>query len=109
MIDCLVVGGGPAGLTTAMYLARYRRNILLIDSGHSRAAMIPQSHNYPGFSGIAGPELLLCLRQQAQAHGARFESGEVHSLELLGEEDGFLAKANGREVQARCGSGYGTD
>jgi thioredoxin reductase (NADPH) len=102
MIDCLVVGGGPAGLTTAMYLARYRRNILLIDSGHSRAAMIPQSHNYPGFSGIAGPELLLCLRQQAQAHGARFESGEIHSLELLGEEDGFLAKANGREVQARC-------
>src|SRR4051794_7060178 len=102
MIDCLVVGGGPAGLTTAMYLARYRRNILLIDSGHSRAAMIPQSHNYPGFSGIAGPELLLRLRQQAQAHGSRFESGEVHSLQLLGEDDGFLAKANGREVQARC-------
>jgi thioredoxin reductase (NADPH) len=110
MIDCLVVGGGPAGLTTAMYLARYRRNILLIDSGHSRAAMIPQSHNYPGFSGIAGPELLLRLRTQAQAHGARFESGEVHSVQPLGEhsvqplgeEDGFLAKANGREVQARC-------
>lgn len=101
MIDCLVVGGGPAGLTTAMYLARYRRNILLIDSGHSRAALIPQSHNYPGFSGIAGPELLLRLREQAQAHGARFESGEVHSVQLLGEE-GFLAEFNGRDVQARC-------
>jgi thioredoxin reductase (NADPH) len=64
--------------------------------------MIPQCHNYPGFSGIAGPELLRRLRKQAQAHGARFESGEVHSVQLLGEEDGFLAKANGREVQARC-------
>jgi thioredoxin reductase (NADPH) len=101
MIDCLVVGGGPAGLTTAMYLARYRRNILLIDSVHSRAALIPQSHKYPGFSGIAGPELLLRLREQAQAYGARVESGEVHSVQLLGEEEGFLAKANGREI-VRC-------
>src|SRR3954451_3438600 len=101
MIDCLVVGGGPAGLTTAVYLARYRRNILLIDSGHSRAALIPQSHNYPGFSGIAGPELLLRLREQAQTNGARFESGEVQSVQALGEE-GFLAEFNGRKAQARC-------
>jgi thioredoxin reductase (NADPH) len=100
MIDCVVVGGGPAGLTTAMYLARYRRNILLIDSGHSRAAMIPESHNYPGFSGIAGPELLLRLREQAQAHGARFETGEVDSVQRLGKE-GFLAEFNGRDVQTR--------
>jgi thioredoxin reductase (NADPH) len=101
MIDCLVVGGGPAGLTTAMYLARYRRNILLIDSGHSRAALIPQSHNYPGFSGIAGPELLLRLREQAQAHGARFEPGEVRSVQRLGEAR-FLAEFNGRDVRTRC-------
>jgi len=90
-----VVGGGPAGLTTALYLARYRRDILLVDSGHSRAALIPQSHNYPGFSGIAGPELLHRLREQAQAHGVRCDSGEVGSVQPLGEEEGFLAKANG--------------
>ena len=101
MIDCLVIGGGPAGLTTAMYLARYRRNILLIDSGHSRAALIPHSHNYPGFSGIAGPELLARLREQALAHDARLESGEVQSLQLL-SGDGFLARFSGGEVRTRC-------
>jgi thioredoxin reductase (NADPH) len=90
MIDCLVIGGGPAGLTTAMYLRRYRRTILLIDSGHSRAALIPKSHNYPGFAGIAGDDLLMRLREQALAHGARFESGEVHSVHRLAGE-GFVA------------------
>jgi thioredoxin reductase (NADPH) len=88
MIDCLVVGGGPAGLTTAVYLARYRRNILVVDSGHSRAALIPKSHNYPGFTGIAGPELLQRLRKQARAHGVRCDLGEIHSVHPLGEEAG---------------------
>jgi thioredoxin reductase (NADPH) len=53
--DCIIIGGGPAGLTAAIYLARYRRQIVLIDSGESRAALIPESHNYPGFqNGVSG-------------------------------------------------------
>ena len=58
MLDCLIIGGGPAGLTAATYLARYRRIARVIDSGESRARQIPLSHNYPGFKGIAGPDLL---------------------------------------------------
>ena len=80
MLDCLIVGGGPAGLTAAIYLARYRRTALLVDDGESRAALIPASHNYPGFKGIAGPDLLSRLRAQALFCGAALEQGRVASL-----------------------------
>ena len=80
VIDCLVIGGGPAGLTATIYLARYRRTVLVTDGGKSRAALIPKSHNYPGFKGIAGPELLARLREQAQMYGAVIHDREVDSL-----------------------------
>lgn len=65
-IDVLVVGGGPAGLVAAVYLARFRRSVLIVDAGQSRALQIPRSHNYPGFvDGIAGTELMASLREQA--------------------------------------------
>src|ERR1700730_7629602 len=64
--DCLIIGGGPAGLTGAVYLARYRRRIILFDGGDSRASLILKSHNYPGFpEGVSGPGLLQALRKQA--------------------------------------------
>jgi thioredoxin reductase (NADPH) len=100
MLDCLIVGGGPAGLTAAMYLARYRRLARLIDDGESRAALIPQSHNYPGFKGIGGPDLLRRLRDQAQLYGAVLEQGRVTAL--VRDEDGnFIANCGGAETRAR--------
>src|SRR5687767_1987192 len=49
IFDCIVVGGGPGGLTAATYLARYRRRALIFDTGATRAAWIPTSRNCPGF------------------------------------------------------------
>jgi thioredoxin reductase (NADPH) len=69
LLDCLIVGGGPAGLTAALYLRRFHRNVLVVDAGTSRARLIPRSHNIPGHpDGISGTALLADLR----AHALRF-------------------------------------
>jgi choline dehydrogenase-like flavoprotein len=59
ILDCLIVGGGPAGLTAAIYLARFHLDILVVDGGKSRASWIPCTRNHAGFpDGINGEELL---------------------------------------------------
>jgi thioredoxin reductase (NADPH) len=99
-MDCLVIGGGPGGLTAAIYLARFRRDLLLVDAGASRADWIPRSHNLPGFpEGIPGPELLARMRRQAERYGAHLARGEVRGLERRG--DGFVADLGDRTVEAR--------
>jgi thioredoxin reductase (NADPH) len=106
-LDCVIVGAGPAGLTAAIYLARFRRRIAIIDSGHSRAAYIPTSHNYPGFpDGISGIELLERLRAQARRYGAEVTTGVVESLE--GSDGAFTATMADQRLTARkilCATG----
>jgi protein-L-isoaspartate(D-aspartate) O-methyltransferase len=99
MVDCLIIGGRPAGLTAAIYLARYRRDILLVDDGQSRARLIPESHNYPGFTGISGLDLLAALRKQAERYGARLRQLRVDGLQR--EADGtFLARVGSDRIAA---------
>jgi thioredoxin reductase (NADPH) len=98
-LDCLIVGGGPAGLTAAIYLARFRRNVLLVDDGLSRARLIPETHNYPGFIGISGPDLLASLREQAERNGARLREGRVE--ELRKADGAFVARMGNREIHTK--------
>lgn len=80
-VECVIVGGGPAGLTAAIYLARYRRRIAIFDHGDSRAAWIPRSHNCPGFpQGISGKELLARLTEQVQQYGVEVVRAEVNQI-----------------------------
>src|SRR4051812_15209332 len=100
MLDCLVIGGGPAGLTAAIYLARYRRSVAVYDAGHSRAALIPKSHNYPGFpTGISGVELLDRLARQVAFYQVPILGAWITSLDKTRE--GFVATNRNGEVTAR--------
>lgn len=100
-LDCLVIGGGAAGLAAAVYLGRYRRAVLVIDDGGSRLAMIPRTRNVIGFpDGIAGPELLERMRLHASNFGVPLEAGRVQRLEIAA--DGvFQAWAGSRHLRAR--------
>lgn len=97
LIDCAIVGGGPAGLTAALYLLRYHRSILLFDDGNSRARWIPSSHNCPGFpGGISGPELLGKLRRQIGEY--RVDPIESRVTHVSRDADAFtLRDDSGRE------------
>ena len=98
--DCIIVGGGPAGLTAAIYLARFHLAIRLFDCGTSRAALIPCTHNHAGFpDGISGTELLARMNAQAESHGVRREPARVTRIER--DEQGFCVKAEATEFRAR--------
>ncbi len=84
--DCIIVGAGPAGLTAAIYLARYYLSIRMFDCGTSRASWIPTSHNHAGFpDGINGEELLDRMREQAAKYGAMREPRRVTDLKHDGK------------------------
>lgn len=100
MHDCVVVGAGPAGLTAAIYLGRFRRDVLVLDASASRAAWIPLSRNYPGFpGGIRGKTLLGRMRRQAAKYGAKVETARVENLQADG--DGFRLLRETGEITAR--------
>ena len=98
--DTLIVGAGPAGLTAAVYLARFRRKVLVADTGTSRARWIPTSRNLPGFArGLHGETLLERLREQVEAYGVEVRPTGVDTL-ARGEDGGLQARIGGSEVGA---------
>ena len=101
--ECVIVGAGPAGLSAALYLARFRRRVLVVHDGRSRALRIPETRNVPGFpDGVEGPGLIDRMRRHATEYGARIREAEVVQAGRDGE--GFvLTLADSRE-QLRAAS-----
>jgi thioredoxin reductase (NADPH) len=100
MHDVIVIGGGPAGLTAASYLGRFRRPCFILDGGASRAHWIPESHNIPGFpQGVGGEKLLEKLRSQACRYGARLKLSRVHELQR--DRHGFRIRTDDELLRSR--------
>jgi thioredoxin reductase (NADPH) len=100
ILDCLIIGGGPAGLTAAIYLARFHLKLRVVDAGASRAALIPCTRNHAGFpDGISGEELIARMKAQAQKYGAATETGRVTRLDRT--EEGFAAEWGSGQAAAR--------
>jgi len=98
--DCIIIGAGPAGLTAAIYLARYHLDIRMFDCGTSRASWIPTSHNHAGFpDGINGNELLDRMREQAAKYGALREPRRV--TDLTKPDDCFTVTCDDETYRAR--------
>jgi thioredoxin reductase (NADPH) len=100
VLDCLIVGGGPAGLTAAIYLARFHLSVRVVDAGMSRAALIPLTRNHAGFpDGVAGVDLLARMRRQAERWGAQLQPGLVTSLSR--DEAHFVVMIEETQVRTR--------
>src|SRR5437879_6025469 len=98
--EVIVVGGGMAGLSAAIYLGRAERDTLVIDAGKSMARWEPDVENYLGFpGGIAGPELLQRGRKQMLRYGARQTSDEVTRAAVRNGR--FVLRGKGAIYKAR--------
>lgn len=78
--DVIIIGGGAAGLSAAVTLARARREVLVVDAGRPRNAPADHAHNYLGLEGIPPLELLEKGRGEASAYGAEIRTGSVVSI-----------------------------
>jgi thioredoxin reductase (NADPH) len=102
ILDCLIIGGGPAGLTAAIYLARFHLDIMVVDGGKSRASWIPCTRNHAGYpDGIKGTELIQRMRDQACKYGAKIETEFVTKLEHDEKSGLFTATWGSGEATAR--------
>lgn len=87
LYDVVVIGGGPAGLTAALYLARAKYRVVVVEK-EKFGGQITITHevvNYPGVEKTSGTELTESMRKQAQNFGAEFMLAQVESLDLSGD------------------------
>lgn len=84
VLDVVVIGAGPAGLTAGLYAARARLSTLILEKAMpgGQIATTNEIENYPGFGSIMGPDLATRMQAQAEEQGARLEMDEVVGLDL---------------------------
>ncbi|MGI8821158.1 MAG: NAD(P)/FAD-dependent oxidoreductase [Chthoniobacterales bacterium] len=98
--EVLIIGGGIAGLSAAIYLGRAQRDTLVVDSGHSMAKWEPLVGNYLGFpESVSGDDLLEAGRKQAAQQGVCFAKDRIETIERA--EDIFIARGKCATYRAK--------
>lgn len=99
--DCVVVGGGPAGLGAATWLARYRRDVVIVDSGDYRARAVEQSHGYLARDPQKPLEFLQTAREQIVGYRTvSYRTTNVEAADPLPDGTFRLTCADGAELRA---------
>lgn len=94
--DCIIVGGGPAGLSAAIYLGRFKRSVLVIDNHHGRSTYPQINEDYLGFpDGIHALKLRQLGQIQAEKFGAKFVKDTAHDIKLIQEQASRLFEIKG--------------
>ncbi len=112
VFDTIIIGGGAAGLTTAIYAQRDRFDSLILEKRNigGNTFLTEKIENYPGFQNISGPELMNKMEEQAITYGAKIKTGE-EVLEINKKEELFEVKTKtenylGKTVVISVGSTY---
>lgn len=101
MTDIIVAGGGPAGLTAALYAVRAGRSVLVLEEAApgGQINFSPLVENYPGLPGVSGLQLSEALTRQAEEQGVELDYAQV--LGFRPEEGGFAVETDGGPLHCR--------
>lgn len=99
--EVAIVGGGPAGLTTALYTSRLGHKTILVDKGGGRCAMMADTHNVIGVTeDTSGMEFLQTSKEQVTKHGGIVERGAVEKVDKISDDEFSLSLSNEEDIVA---------
>ena len=100
MYDLVIIGSGPAGLTAAIYMARARYRVLVVEKENTGGQITITSEvvNYPGILSVSGKELTATMKIQADSFGAEFAKDQITGI----QKQDFYCKGNQTGIPYAC-------